>query len=125
MNMRAGDSGQGECEGVVIDRAAVARVRDGLPDRHRLKAVADVFGALGDPTRLRILIALAAEPLCVCDLAAVTGVSASGVSHQLRVLRDLNLVAYTREGKRAVYRLADRHVSSLLEQGREHADERG
>lgn len=113
-----------ECDETIIDVAAVERARGAAPDDERLKALADIFGALGDATRLRILLALATGPLCVCDLAEVAGVSQSAVSHQLRVLRALDLVAFARDGRRAVYRLADAHVEALLAQGREHADER-
>ena len=80
---------------------------------------------MADPTRLRIIEALAREELCVCDLASLAGVSQSGVSHQLRILRDRGLVAYRREGNRAVYRLADDHVRDLLAIGIEHAGEAG
>lgn len=79
---------------------------------------------MSDPTRLRILSALACEELCVCDVAALTGVSQSAVSHQLRILRQLDLVTFERRGRRAVYRLADDHVRSLLDIGKAHADER-
>lgn len=112
------------CEVDEVDAHAVARVLGGMADERRLKAVADIFSALGEPTRLRIVTALAAEPLCVCDIAQIVGVSQSAVSHQLRVLRDLDLVRSRREGKRAVYSLSDGHVAALLEQGRDHADER-
>lgn len=112
------------CDVDIVDTAAVARAARALPTDARVKAIADIFSALGDPTRLRILIALSNDELCVCDLAAVTGVSQSGVSHQLRVLRDLDLVAFERVGKRAVYRLADSHVGMLLSQGADHAEER-
>ena len=84
-----------------------------------------IFSALADPTRLRIVEALSREELCVCDLSSLAGVSQSGVSHQLRILRDRGLVAYRREGNRAVYRLADDHVRDLLAIGIEHASEAG
>jgi ArsR family transcriptional regulator, lead/cadmium/zinc/bismuth-responsive transcriptional repressor len=113
------------CEARIVDPEAVARAAAAVPDAPALKAVADIFGALADPTRLRILTALTSEPLCVCDLAEIAGVSQSAVSHQLRLLRDLDLVGFQREGKRAVYRLADEHVRMLLAQGRDHASERG
>lgn len=114
----------GECETFVVDEAAVARVRAALPDESAARTVAAIFDALSDPTRLVILQALlVAGELCVCDLAAVTGVSSSAVSHQLRLLRDRDLVAFSREGKRAVYRLADAHVAALLAQGLDHAHE--
>jgi ArsR family transcriptional regulator len=89
----------------------------------RIERTTPIFSALADPTRLRILDALSGAELCVCDLAEVSGISQSGVSHQLRLLRDRGLVAFRREGNRAVYRLADEHVRVLLAVGLEHADE--
>jgi ArsR family transcriptional regulator len=112
------------CEVDAIDDQAVSVVVDEMSDERRVSALAEVFSALGDPTRLRILTALAVRELCVCDIAAVIGASQSAVSHQLRTLRQLDLVAFRREGKRAVYFLADDHVRTLLDQGGEHVDER-
>ncbi len=112
-----------ECSAVVLDPTAVGRVRTQLSDEERIEQAAAIFSALADPTRVRILEALGIEELCVCDLAAVCGISQSGVSHQLRLLRDLRLVTYRREGNRAVYRPADGHVLTLLAQGLEHAGE--
>lgn len=112
-----------ECSAALIDPAAVARVRESVADPSRAERTAALFSALADPTRFRILHALAHEELCVCDIAAVAGISQSGVSHQLRLLRDRGLVGYRREGPRAVYRLADEHVRDLISIGLEHADE--
>jgi ArsR family transcriptional regulator, lead/cadmium/zinc/bismuth-responsive transcriptional repressor len=114
----------GECSVRIVDPEAVARVSGALPNGPSLARVADIFRALADPTRMRLLLALTAEPLCVCDLAEVAGSSESAVSHQLRVLRDLRLVEWERDGKRAVYRLADDHVRDLLALGLAHASER-
>jgi DNA-binding transcriptional ArsR family regulator len=111
------------CDVVIVDESAVAQVRVGLAADRRAKRTTDIFSALSDPTRFRILNALAIRELCVCDIAAVVDVSQSAVSHQLRVLRNLDLVDYRREGRRAVYRLADEHVRTLISQGLEHADE--
>lgn len=111
------------CDASIVDAGAVSRVLETLPpcrDRDRL---AGVFAALADPTRVKILLALDAEPLCVCELTEIAGVTQSAVSHQLRLLRELDLVAWERDGKRAVYRLADDHVRVLLEIGLEHARE--
>ncbi|MFA5844325.1 MAG: metalloregulator ArsR/SmtB family transcription factor [Coriobacteriia bacterium] len=119
-----GDTDIGECEAVVVDEAAVLRAEEALPDARDMTTLVRIFGALGDPTRLRILSALTVGELCVCDLARLTGVSASAVSHQLRLLRDIDLVAFRRDGRRAVYALADEHVAALLTQGRAHASER-
>lgn len=113
------------CVAEVIDGTAVERVRAALADDARVARTTTIFSALSDPTRFRLLDALARDELCVCDLAEIVGVSQSGVSHQLRVLRDRGLVTYRREGPRAVYRLADDHVRTLLAVGLEHADEGG
>ncbi|MEE9305381.1 MAG: metalloregulator ArsR/SmtB family transcription factor [bacterium] len=82
--------------------------------------LAEIFRALGDPTRVRILHALAASELCVCDLAAILGMSQSAVSHQLRLLRSLRLVRYRREGRMVYYALDDDHIEKLLAQGLDH-----
>jgi ArsR family transcriptional regulator len=113
----------GECAARIVDADAVARVAGALPAVPAQSRVADIFRALADPTRMRLLLALSAEPLCVCDLAEIAGASESAVSHQLRTLRDLRLVSWERDGKRAVYRLADDHVRDLLAIGLVHASE--
>lgn len=112
-------------EAPATDAQLVDRVLASLPDEESSRALVAIFDALADPTRLRLLQALSmAGELCVCDLAAVAGVSSSAVSHQLRLLRDRDLVVHRRDGKRAVYRLADAHVTVLLAQGLDHAAER-
>jgi DNA-binding transcriptional ArsR family regulator len=118
------DTAADDCEALAVDETVVARVLAALPAEEIARAVAGIFDALSDRTRLRILQALlVAGELCVCDLATVAGVSSSAVSHQLRLLRDRDLVAFSRQGKRAVYRLADAHVAALLAQGLDHAHE--
>ncbi len=106
-----------------MDAGAVARVSAALADDRRVARTTAIFSALADPTRFRILDALAQQELCVCDLARIAGISQSGVSHQLRLLRDRDLVTSRRDGQRAVYRLADDHVRTLIAVGLEHADE--
>ncbi len=113
----------GSCSARVVDPAAVARVRLAVSSDVSAARTVAIFSAFADVTRFRILEALAAEELCVCDLADVAGISESGVSHQLRLLRDRGLVTFRREGTRAVYRLADEHVRHLLAIGLEHAEE--
>jgi ArsR family transcriptional regulator len=87
--------------------------------------LADTFQMLASPTRLRIVEALAARELCVCDLAAVVGVSQSAISHQLRQLRQMRIVRFRREGRMAYYRLDDPHVETLFDTGLEHVREAG
>lgn len=117
-----GDSGeppQGVCPVHYVDAEAVAEVNAALealdPDGHTERAVS----AIADPTRLRILSALAVRPLCVCDIAEVAGVSQSGASHQLRVLRETGLVTFERAGRRAVYSLSEPGVARAIEALRE------
>lgn len=80
-----------------------------------------IFSALADPTRFRILEMLGAGEMCVQDLSDGVSVSASAVSHQLRLLKDRELVLSRRDGQRILYSLADDHVAALLDQGRAHA----
>lgn len=82
--------------------------------------LAEIFKALSDPTRVRIVSLLADAELCVCDLAAVLGMSQSAVSHQLRSLRDLRLVRWRREGRQIFYTLDDEHVADLFRLGMDH-----
>ncbi len=112
-----------DCSVSAVDPVAVARTREALASDSRVERTTAIFSALSDPTRFRILDALQQGELCVCDLAELVGVSQSGVSHQLRLLRDRGLVAYRRDGQRAVYRLSDEHVRTLIASGLEHADE--
>lgn len=81
-----------------------------------------MFQILSDPTRAKLLFSLSQEELCVCDLASIVGRSRPAVSHQLRLLRDLKLVRYRRQGKMAYYTLADEHVRHLVQEGLEHAE---
>lgn len=113
------------CLSTIIDSCAVDCARAAVSSPVLVAEAAAIFSALSDPTRLRILEALSACELCVCDLAELSGISQSGVSHQLRHLRDRGLVAFRRDGNRAVYRLADDHVRTLIDQGLAHAAERG
>jgi ArsR family transcriptional regulator len=99
--------------------------RDYVVDDDVVYATTQIFDALSDYTRLRILLALAQGERNAGDLADVCNVSASAVSHQLRLLRDRGLVSAQRDGKYMVYRLNDEHVSLLLAIGLEHAHELG
>jgi DNA-binding transcriptional ArsR family regulator len=107
----------------VIDAGTAATARAACSDADRVARATAIFAAFADPTRFRILEALSAGELCVCDLASLGSVSQSAISHQLRLLRERGLVAFRRDGNRVVYRLADDHVRAMLAQGLAHADE--
>lgn len=102
------------------DEVRAEKVRQGLTDPQTAEQLAQVFRALADPTRVRIVSALAETELCVGDLAAVLGMSISAVSHQLRLLRELRIVRKRRQGKHIYYALDDAHVRDLLARGLEH-----
>ena len=111
------------CEVVCINHEKVAAVREVLEPDHIMKKLAETFKVLGDPTRTEVLYALLQDELCVCDLASLLGKTQSAISHQLRVLRNLDLVKYRKEGKIAYYSLNDEHVRTLFRQGLEHVKE--
>jgi len=112
------------CEPHPSDPQTVAIIRPRMKPDATMVMMAETFKALGDPARAKILYALSLGELCVCDLAAIVGISDSGVSHQLRILRAMQLVSYRREGRQVFYTLADDHVRTLLAQGFEHVEER-
>ena len=112
------------CDVSVVHLDAVLAARRALPAGDRLAGLADLFAALGDPTRLRLVAALADRELCVCDLAAAIGQSESAVSHHLRLLRSLGLVRARRQGRLAFYALDDDHVTALYRQALDHVDHR-
>ncbi len=111
------------CEIEFVDERKVKRVARAMKSDEAVAALAEIFKVLGDPTRVRLAFALSHEELCVCDLANLLGVSQSAVSHSLRVLRQMKLVRFRKEGKIAFYALDDDHIARLLEQGFRHAEE--
>ena len=114
---------EGVCEVEAVNAAAVqAALRSRAADED-VDRLAEMFAILGSPTRLRLLEALAERELCVCDLAAVAGVSQSAVSHHLRLLRQLRMVSFRKEGRMAYYRLNDEHVVEIIDSGLSHARE--
>lgn len=108
------------CGEQIVHVDTVRQVRETLPLSGAVAAMSGLFSALGDPTRLRIVAVLAERELCVCDLAAVLGVSQSAVSHQLRLLRQLGVVRSRREGRLVYYALDDQHVATLFRQAYDH-----
>ena len=94
-----------------------------MPEESTLYDLSDFFKILGDSTRVSILFAIDAGPLCVCDIAELLGMTKSAVSHQLKVLRQANLVRYKKSGKNVFYSLADDHVRDIIEKALEHINE--
>lgn len=108
------------CAEISVHGGPVEVAKRALASDQQVQRLADVFKALGDPTRVRIIQALAASELCVCDLAEVLGMTQSAISHQLRVLRGLAIVRNRRDGKEVFYSLDDEHVLQLFGQAMDH-----
>lgn len=123
MGIKAKDSLGDSCEIEFVDQEKVERARQSMRPAASMTALAETFKVLGDPTRLRIALALSKEELCVCDIANLLGASQSAVSHSLRVLRQMKLVKFRKAGKTAYYSLDDEHIISLLEIGLSHVEE--
>lgn len=111
------------CECEIIHEDVVRDVRKQFLDQESYITLATLFKLFGDSTRIRILHALEQHELCVCDLAALLGVTKSAVSHQLKSLRIARLVTYRKEGQNVYYSLADDHVKRILDLGYEHISE--
>ncbi len=109
-----------KCTDTQIHHEAVERALDAMVDGWTATRLSQLFGALSDPSRVRLISALLAGELCVHDLAAALGMSHSAVSHQLRLLRSLNLVRFRKEGRIVYYSLDDEHVEHLFRMGLDH-----
>lgn len=112
-----------ECGENLIHPDMVEQAQRRLLDGPPAAKLAQQFALMADPTRLRLLLALTAGELCVCDLAAASGVNRSTVSHQLRTLREARLVRRRRAGKVIYYALDDDHVVNLIALATEHLAE--
>ena len=100
--------------------AILQKVRQDLPTDELLCDLSDLFKIFGDTTRIKILYALLESEMCVCAIADLLGMTQSAISHQLRILKDANLVGNRREGKTIYYFLSDDHVRTIVGQGFEH-----
>lgn len=115
--------GSETCELHFVTAETVRRLRARFVPEEQLQHLAETFRTLGDPTRAKIIFVLSQQALCVCDLAAVVGMSPSAVSHQLRVLRQMRLVKVNRAGRAAFYSLDDDHIVNLFTEGLRHVQE--
>ena len=111
------------CDVPCLHPETVRAARADLLPPAEAQDLATLFSVLADPTRVRLVAALAERELCVCDLANVLGMRQSAVSHQLRLLRALRVVRARKEGRVVYYSLDDAHVADLLTQGLEHIRE--
>ena len=112
-------------EGFPVHPDRVALAEAGILPVETLSRLTEFYKVFGDRTRLRILSCLFGSEMCVCDIAGLLEMNLSAVSHQLRVLKEADLVRCRREGKTVFYTLADDHVRLIFNQGLDHISEKG
>ena len=110
------------CECPVIPQEVIDKIK--LPEEEVLYDLGDFFKILGDSTRIKILSALFQSEMCVCDIAALLGMTQSAISHQLRVLKQGRLVKHRKDGKVVYYSLDDDHIKHIIDQGLTHISEK-
>ena len=112
-----------QCDYMHLHEKVIEQVQEEMPEEEILYDLAELFKVFGDSTRIKILYVLFQSEMCVCDIAQLLNMSQSAISHQLRILKQAQLVKYRREGKTVFYSLADAHVNTILNQGLEHIEE--
>ena len=112
-----------QCDFIAVHQGIVDKVNKVLPDEEELQDLADFFRVFADSTRIKILYLLSQSEMCVCDIASLLNMGQSAISHQLRILKQMRLVKYRRDGKTVFYSLSDNHIQSILAQGKNHIDE--
>lgn len=117
------EEGMEVCESCEAHENLLKIVNEKMPEETELYDLAELFKVFGDSTRMRILFVLFEAEVCVCDLAEALNMTQSAISHQLRILKQNKLVKSRREGKSVFYSLADDHVRTIVDQGREHIEE--
>lgn len=120
-----GCSKDGVCRCAERHKETLERVKKRILPEEKLLEMADFYKALSDSTRIKIIDALYDSELCVCDIAGLINMTKSATSHQLRYLREMNLVKCVRKGKEVFYSLADEHVKEVFEISKEHIEEKG
>lgn len=111
------------CEYMHVHEDIVEQVEQVMPDEQQLLDLSEFFKVFGDSTRIKILYVLSQSEMCVCDIATLLQMGQSAISHQLRILKQMRLVRFRREGKTVFYSLADAHIQTILAQGMEHISE--
>lgn len=118
MNLEDGEAPR--CDFISVHEEIVNRVMQVMPEEQQLMDLAEFFRVFGDSTRIKILYVLSQSEMCVCDIANLLKMGQSAISHQLRVLKQMRLVKFRRDGKTVFYSLADGHIETILAQGMEH-----
>lgn len=108
------------CETPHFNAEAIVSVKKSMPNENYIVEISEIFKLISNPTRLKIVLAIMAQELCVCDISNILNLSQSAISHQLRVLRGARLAKYRKQGKMVYYSIDDDHVSSMIKMALEH-----
>ncbi|MFA9376336.1 MAG: ArsR/SmtB family transcription factor [Lachnotalea sp.] len=112
-----------QCDYIHVHKDIIEKVEELMPAEEKLMDLAEFFKVFGDTTRIRILYVLFQSEMCVCDIANLLNMTQSAISHQLKTLKQMQLVKYRREGKTVFYSLSDGHIKTIINQGMEHISE--
>lgn len=111
------------CKIGIVHMDRVKSAQGAIKNEKNILNISETFKVLGDPTRLKLVMALGKEELCVCDIAALLNLSESAISHQLRLLKSLRIVKYRKAGKLVYYSLDDEHIEDLIKAALHHISE--
>lgn len=111
------------CDAIFIHEDTIKEVQLSILKLKDIEKISKLYKAISDPTRIKILYALKSHELCVCDISVILNMTQSSISHQLKILKDEDLVRSRKDGKTRFYRLADDHVHNLFTQAIEHINE--
>lgn len=103
------------CNCNVIHKEIVDVAKENMLNAQEIASISKIFKILSDPTRVKLVWALNKRELCVCDLAATLEMTKSAISHQLKTMREFNVVKSRRDGKNIFYSLDDQHITSIIE----------
>jgi len=112
------------CEITWIDKQKISDVKKKMKSEVVIHLLSETFKVLGDTTRVKIIFALLVQELCVCEISDLLGTTKSAISHQLRILRNMRLVKYRKDGKMVFYSLDDNHIITLFAEGLKHVEEK-
>ncbi|NNJ54093.1 MAG: helix-turn-helix transcriptional regulator [Ignavibacteriaceae bacterium] len=112
------------CKVEIIDEKKVKDARRNLKNKGEILDMANIFKLLGESTRLKIILSLINNELCVCDISAAIDSTVSAVSHQLRLLRNTRIVKYRKDGKMVYYSIDDEHINGAIKLIKEHTEEK-
>lgn len=121
---RCYDAGVEMCDYIHAHEDTVKAVKQQMPADETLYDLAELYKIFGDSTRIKILYVLLESEMCVCDISTLLGISQSAISHQLKLLKQSDLVRPRRDGKTVFYSLADDHVKTIISNGMEHISEK-